>query len=306
MSAIQPAVVARKFRNTLPSGQYDMVIVSLVHQTNDILWRVAQNLQKYVRGRFLWVVHCNSDIPIDEHTLPDFVWLVRNPVKTSGDRWNVNLTHGICRALDFAIENVTFTNALLMSSGSAFFRDYVVPTFPRVGLTSHETLLSTNRFQHMMPVPVERIESASAYVLEQGSSFGWQYRFFEKDLPIHHLFKKFKWLKGSQWSGIIFPYEVAKSVVSDMKSIEPTDCDTLLPDYAREEIVFSTYAYNYALEKGISIDINEAIIDWGAMYNPTIERIVQYRNAAKLFPGIGHIVCRLEAWFGGTRAFLMQ
>jgi len=305
MSAIEEAVVERVFRPTLPSGTYDLVIVSLVHQTNEILYVMALNIQKYVRGRFLWVVHCNADMYIDENSLPDFVWLVRNPIKTTGTRRAVTLTHGICRAIEFAVKHVEFTNVLLMSSGSAFYREYTVPTVPRVGLYSHELLLQTHCVPLMLPVPIDRIETASAYIMEKGSTFGWQYQHFEKDLPIHHLFHKFKWIKGSQWSGIVFPYAVAKEVSTDMKSVEPFCIDPTLPDYSREEIVFSTYAYNYALTHGLYIDINEAIIDWGNMYNPTIQRVQQYRAAAAVFPGLGHIVCRIESYAGGTRAFLL-
>ena len=306
MSAFEEATVSRQFRQTLPSGHYDMIIVSLVHQKNNMIWHIADNIKKYVHGRFLWIVHCNSEIMIDENTLPDFAWMVRNPIKTTGHRWSVALTHGICRALEFAIENVTFTNALMMSSGSAFFRHYDVPTFPRIGLINHTSLLSLSRGQHTMPVPIERIESSSSYILENGSEIPWLYDRFEKDIPIHHLFKKFKWLKGGQWSGSIFPYEVAKDVAADMKSVEAISYDTTLRDYAREEIVFSTYAYNYAVTTGMTINMLETITDWDYMYNPTIERVIQYRSVAALFPGIGHLVCRLEDNYEGTREFLMR
>jgi hypothetical protein len=191
-----------------------------------------------------------------------------------------------------------------MSSGSAFYREYNVPVNPRIALHSHEALFSEAHLPLMKPVPIDRIESASAYIMEQGSAFGWQYRFFEKDTPVHPLFKKFKWIKGSQWSGIVFPYPVAASVVADMKTMEPIDASPL-PDYDREEIVFSTHAYNYAIEHGLSIEMNETIIDWASMYNPTIERVKQYQAAAAVFPGIGHMVCRLESGAYGTRHFLM-
>jgi hypothetical protein len=91
-----------------------------------------------------------------------------------------------------------------------------------------------------------------------------------------------------------------------MKSVEAISCDTTLRDYAREEIVFSTYAYNYAVTTGMTINMLETITDWDYMYNPTIERVIQYRSVAGLFPGIGHLVCRLEDNYEGTREFLMR
>jgi hypothetical protein len=128
---VESIVLPRRFRDTVPYGNYNLVIVSLVHQTPDVVHCIAENLKKYVKGRFLWVAHCNTHEFLDETTLPDFAWIVRDTIVTRA--YSVSLTHAVSRCLDFA-SNVTYINALIVTSGSSFFRDYTVPTHPRVGL----------------------------------------------------------------------------------------------------------------------------------------------------------------------------
>ena len=311
--AIQEVNLDRTFRKTLPSGHYDMVIVSLIHQGTDVLTYISQNIQRYVKGKYLWIVHYNAPAAIDESTLPDFVWLVRNSLKTKaeinliGGRSNVALAHAICRCIEFALQNITFTNVLLMSSGSSFYRDYTPPSRPYIAINSHELLLHENRIApHTDPVPTEYIEHIVDYLNSRGSTIpGWQYRYFEKDFQIHPMFRKFKWLQGSQWSGMVFPYDVAKEVAHDMKPMESISNNPSMPDYALEEIVFGTYAYNYAISNGLKLNISETIIDWDRQYAIPIDQIKNYRIIASIFPGIGHMVCKIPYEIGEIHRFLL-
>ena len=108
------------YRNNLPSGNYDLLIVSLIHQPAEMVYYMAKNIEKYVQGKFIWIVHYNNNEPINENLLPDWAWIVRNTINTS-KTINITLLLGIYKTLEFAIKNsVTFTNVLTLSSGSAF------------------------------------------------------------------------------------------------------------------------------------------------------------------------------------------
>lgn len=300
---VESIVLPRRFRDTVPSGNYDLVIVSLVHQTPDVVHCIAENVKKYVKGRFLWVAHCNTHEFLDETTLPDFAWIVRDTIVTRA--YSVSLTHAVSRCLDFA-SNVTYTNALIMTSGSSFFRDYTVPTYPRIGLFSHEILLENKRLLHNEPISISELGKCSEYLATQGSG-AWQYENFDKDTEFHTLFRTrgFKWILGSPFSGLMFPCAVAEQLRDDLFALE-TNPDTNIPCYATEEIVFATYAYNYAIQHGLHIGLSESIIHWGERYNVTIDQIEKYRMCAIALPGLGHIVCRLPEYVDKVRTYLLR
>jgi hypothetical protein len=66
------------------------------------------------------------------------------------------------------------------------------------------------------------------------------------------------------------------------------------PDYVAEEVLLSTYSYNYARDQSLPIWNSEAIIKWDADYILSrIETIQEYRRVAKTFPGLGHMVCKI-------------
>ena len=60
------------YRKGAPSGKYDMLIVSLVHQNSGMIRYIVKNLEKYVRGSFIWIAHYNGSDPVDEETLPQW------------------------------------------------------------------------------------------------------------------------------------------------------------------------------------------------------------------------------------------
>jgi hypothetical protein len=87
----------------------------------------------------------------------------------------------------------------------------------------------------------------------------------------------------------LIPYVPAVQFAEDMLSVPLNG-----PPYAAEEVLLSTYAYNYAIRNFIPIWHSEAIIQWGPRY--VVEDyapIEKYRKVCDIFPGMGHIVCKL-------------
>lgn len=89
------------YRNTLPSGSYDMVIVSIAHQNAAMVKWQASNLGRYIKGSFLWIVHYNGEEVINENELPPWAWLVTR--YHTDDTWNsdtyacLRKSYEICR-----------------------------------------------------------------------------------------------------------------------------------------------------------------------------------------------------------------
>jgi hypothetical protein len=278
------------YRDNLPSGTYDLVIVSLVHQGPEMIYYMAKNIEKYVAGSFLWIAHYNNPAPIDEHSLPPWAWLVRDTVQT--EPYARLKTFGITKAIDFAIANTKFTNCMTLSSGSAFFRTFQVPTYPTICLESHEKQFDPSiRLTHTEEIGIEHAGTCSQY-LQSRNNHTWQYNGCDSDTEFHSLLtrRNFQWFKGCQWSGQVWPYEVAVMLVTDIGSLYDSASTKERPYYAAEEIILSTYAYNYAKEHSIPISLTEVIIDWNNSYwVPNIERIEYLRNKY-----IGHAVCKLS------------
>jgi hypothetical protein len=279
------------YRNELPFGHYDLIIISLVHQGPEMVYYMAENIKKYVKGKFLWVAHYNNSIKIDENTLPEWAWLVRDTIKT--ERSTRLLTMAINQALKFILVNVTSTNIMTLSSGSAFFREFIVPTEQKVALISHELKKSPSKnYAHIQEIDISHLGNCTKY-LESVGSFGWQYKFGgDKDVEFHKLIKNrgFKYIRGCQWPGQIWPYEVGKNLLDDLTELEGLN-DYKDAQYACEEIYLSTYAYNYARENNMSIDYVEVIIDWESGYEVRDLNYVQMlRNA---YEG-GSAVCKLS------------
>ena len=130
-----------------------------------------------------------------------------------------------------------------------------------------------------------------AYLQNLGFPSKWQFEGFDAHSEIHDRIRnrKFEWIVGTQWSGQVLPSEPALQFAEDMLS---TSLDG--PGYCAEEILLSTYSYNYAIQKSLPLWNSEAIIEWGARYVvDDYTRIENYRNICKTFPGLGHIVCKL-------------
>jgi hypothetical protein len=251
---------------------------------------MAKNLAKYVKGNFLWVVHYNNEQHIDETKLPPWVWLVRDSIKTC--RQTRLLLMAINQALKFALVNVSCINLMTLSSGSALFRDFIVPKQQKCALISHEVNIDPNKcYAHIEQIDVKHIGKCTEY-LESVGSFGWQYKFGgDSDLEFHKLVRSrgFRYLRGCQWSGQIWPYEVGRMLVEDLSELD----DSPLHDnkkYACEELYISTYAYNYGIDNELGLDLVEVIIDWSSGYEV---KEVNYINHLKSYKS-GSGVCKLS------------
>jgi hypothetical protein len=275
------------YRNTLPSGHYDMIIVSLVHQGPEMVYYMAMNIKKYVKGNCIWVVHYNHPNKVDETLLPEWAWLVRDTIHTQV--YTRLISMAVNQALKFALSHVTCTNIMTLSSGSAFFRNFVLPTHKKIALNSHEYQLTPDKkIFHTEEIDISHIGKCAKY-LETVGSGGWQYTGCDVDIEFHKLIqnRNFKYFRGCQWSGQIWPYEVGKELVEDLSTLE----DKIGVHYACEEIYLSTYAYNYAKTNNINIDYVEVIIDWGNEYKIST---INYIQILRKYYRDGTAVCRLS------------
>jgi hypothetical protein len=278
----------RGYRDYLPFGHYDLIIISLVHQPSEMIYYMANNLSKYVKGNFLWIVHYNNSEYIDENMLPSWVWLVRETIKT--ERSTRLLLLAINQALKFAFINVTSTNIMTLSSGSAFFREFIVPKKSKVALKQYKEKLEPGN--HMDEIDIKHLGYCGMYLKSIGS-MSWQYGWGgDSDIEFSKLIVKrgFKYLKGCQWSGQIWPYEVGKMLVEDLSEIEGSEYNSRLK-YAAEEIYLSTYAYNYAIKNKLNLDFVEVIIEWNEKYNITDIRYIDYLRSS-LYEG--SCVCKVS------------
>jgi hypothetical protein len=264
----------------------DLVIVSLVHQTPEMVYWMAENLHLYVRGSFRWVVHYNGARPLDRSRLPDWVWPIPDPIQTQA--WTPSIVFAVAKCIAYAASKTTFTNVLTMSSGSAFFRPYVVPTAEEVRFLTYEPLFNGSRpLPHLEPFSVDRLGHIAEELQAQGAGT-WQYPGFDSHTELHDRIRArgFKWVRGSQWSGQVIPRVPALQIAEDTL---PTG-----PSYVGEEIVLSTYSYNYAVAQRRPVAASEAIINWESGYIVDhIETIQGYRAACRAFPGMGHLVCKV-------------
>jgi hypothetical protein len=287
---IEYTKINQTYRNTLPFGYYDLIIISLVHQGADMVHYMSKNIEKYVKGNFIWVVHYNNEDYIDENTLPSWAWLVRDTIKTSLS--SRLLMMAINQTLKFALVNVTSRNIMTLSSSSGFFREFLVPKEETTALISHELNIDPDRnYKHIQEIDIKYMGACTKY-LESVGSFGWQYAYGgDLDLEFHSLVRRrgFKYLLGAQWSGQIWPYEVGKMILEDVSELDDSENHIDLK-YQCEEIYLSTYAHNYAKNNKMPIKFTEVIIDWNNGYHiKNIDYIEKLRNNYKL----GSAVCRL-------------
>lgn len=268
----------------------DLVIVSLVHQGPEMVYWMAKNIEQYVRGNFAWVVHYNGLEPLDMNRLPLWAWIVPDPIRTYG--YTPRIARAVAKCIQYARSRAPFMNILTLSSGSAFFRLYNVPSQERVQFSTYDSLFNGNCLRlHNEPIPTSHLGHCSAYIQNLGFPSKWQFEGFDEHSEIHERIRarKFEWIIGTQWSGQVLPCEPALQFAEDMLSV-PLDG----PAYCAEEILLSTYSYNYAKRNHLPIWNSEAIIQWGPRY--VIEdytRIENYRTMSTTFPGFGHIVCKL-------------
>ena len=268
----------------------DLVIVSLVHQGPEMVYWMAKNIQKYVTGNFVWVVHYNGAEPLDTNKLPSWAWSVPSPIVTYG--YTPRIARAVAMCIDYARSRTQFTNVLTMSSGSAFFRPYTVPNEERVQFATYDPLFHPNGLRyHNEPISVSELGRCGPYIEALGHPQKWQFEGFDAHSEIHERIRArgFEWIVGTQWSGQLIPYTPAIQFADDMLSTPLNG-----PPYAAEEILMSTYSYNYALRKPLPLWHSEAIIQWGPRYMITeYTRVETYRNLCTVFPGMGHLVCKV-------------
>jgi len=255
---------------------------------------MVKNLEKYVKGSFLWIAHYNNEEPIDETTLPPWAWLVRDTNVTLPYHYQRLRLFGISKAISFALQSgVTFTNVLTLSSGSAFFKEFQVPTKPRICLDSHETIFNPAvKLPHTDEIPIQYSGQCAKYLHSIGAS-PWQYGNGDLDIELQMFVKKrgFEFFRGSQWPGQIWPYEVAQMLVEDIRTIYDSP-NTPHLDYSSEEIYLSTYAYNYALTHSIPIERSQVITDWQSNYHISDPKYIDYLRMNPRFTG--HAVSKLS------------
>lgn len=273
-----------KYRSYLPTGNYDMVICTLIHQGPDMVNYMVKNISRYIRGKFLFIIHYNSEELVDEEGLPEWCWIVRDPIVTK--HTNISLTLGLNRCIKFALQNIKFVNCMLISSGCVFIKEYLCPSERKIcGICHHYAYPEQRDTQlHMYPVPTIALGNIEGYfknVLVTPNrrapwdwkdmvNNGWIYPEFDKHTEMHELFRKrnIKYVKGSQFPGLVFPYEVARAVNEDLEVIH-TDEQIAKYNYSLDEIIFSSYSYDYSIRKGIVNDYTTVAIDWDNFYNVT-------------------------------------
>ena len=279
------------YRNYHPSGKYSLATFMLLHQGKAMLEYVIQNFDKYVEGNHILFIHYNGPDDIDENLLPNWVWLNRNPIQTR--RYHRSLTIALSETMKYAVEHVDFVNGFLCSSGSAFFRKWRVPIEKEVRIDSHELFFNPRKNQiHVSAISIQHIGNVAQYLRNQGLSAGWQYEFGgDRDIHFHRciLGRGFQYMKGCQWSGQLFPKEVCQMIAEDIPVLKNSD----LGDYACEELYFSTYAYNYAIQNSIQIKECVVTINWEFGYEiHCIEQIMNLHQRYK-HKKEGYAICKL-------------
>jgi len=254
------------YRSTLPSGKYDMLIVGLVHQNVGMLKYMIGNIERFFKGNYIFVVHYNGEEHVNENELPDWVWLVRNTVQTI--HGTVTLMHGLGKAFEFAIDTISFINCMALTAGCVFIREYTVPKEMVICLDSHQWFFNKNvNLLHESPIPIELLGQGSKFLAERGH-FIWQYGCrggLDGDGETQAIFRNrgFRFTKGCQLPGQVFPYEVVKLLAEDLKFLSTRPFPT---NYCVDEIMISTYSYWYSQEHNISINKITVCTNWEYMY----------------------------------------
>ena len=189
-----------------------------------------------------------------------------------------------------------FTNVLTLSSGSAFYREFQVPTVPMVRLDIYERLLdATCELRHVEAIDIAHVGKCAEYLKSIGS-IGWQYEYGgDSDTEFHKLVlaRGFKYMRGNQFSGQIWPYELAVILEKDIKTLYNSPVTTY---YVTEEIYFSTYAYNYAMMNNMLVGSSVVMIDWAKGYAVnTVDRIISLREDPRFNGLFGpYAACKLS------------
>lgn len=268
---VRATAINHIYRESKPSGRYSMLIISLVHQGVDMIHYIANNLKRFIKGSFILIVHANG-VSVNENDLPPWCWLASDTIETSHP--TTSLLHAMSSCMATALRTIEFINCMYVSSGSVFFRDFIVPTEACVYASSHEEVFFSNkRFTYSSPIPVEHLGKCAEYLIKQGGIHynGWQYKNYfptgmDNDDDIQNIIKKrstIRYIKGSHSPGQIFPYIVCKMLTEDLHEYFIKG-NTYA--YCLEEILPSTYSYWFACKEGIPIRKNVVYYNWLHQY----------------------------------------
>ncbi len=279
------------YRKNTPSGDYQLIIISLIHQNKFMLDYMISNIERYLEGKYLFCVHYNGSEDVDENTLPSWVWLNRSPIHTQ--RFTRRLSDAIIDTMGWVLQYVNTINIMLISSGSVFFRRWQIPSYPQICIESHEKIFNPSKnLIHTSAIPIENKGRVVEYLRERGSG-GWQYGFeghgCDLDIHFHECLHKrgIQFFRGCQWSGQLWPQDVGKMIVEDLTLLK----NKPMQNYACEEIYFSTYAYHHYLLSKIPIQFCEVITNWEFKYD--IHDIQYIIDLHQKHPLIGHAICKL-------------
>jgi hypothetical protein len=277
---VKATEIHHTYRDTALSGHYDMLIISLVHQDINMIKYIANNLNRFIKGSFVLIVHANGQ-SVNENELPPWCWLARDTIKTTHP--TSSLLHAMTSCINTAFQTINFINCMYVSSGSVFFRDFVVPTEPTVCASSHEDIFFPDKnFTYTMPIPIEYLGKCAEYLLQKGgvNYGGWQYNHYtpsgmDTDTDIQEIIKKrpdITCIKGSHVPGIVFPQEVCKMLLEDVNEYFSKG---IIRRYSLEEILPSTYSYWYAAKNSIQIKRNVVYLNWLHQYNMTDIKFIE-------------------------------
>jgi hypothetical protein len=245
------------YRQTIPQLNADLLIIACVHQGSYMLDYMIRNIDKYVDGSKILVIHVNFHEDIDETTLPPWVWLVRNTIET--ERFIRSFAHAATECLDFAIKHFTFKNVLTFSSGCAFVRKFPTPKNPVVHCMDSEYLINPGKdYVHIGAIPFSLAGQVGKYLIQNKHNY-WCYPEVDKDTDFHDLMRKrnYQYFKGATWLGMIFPYELAVQFRDDMLTMRNKPNGK----WQCEEVYFSTYAYNYALQNNLELKLQISMLN---------------------------------------------
>ncbi len=272
-------------RDKNPDGNCDMVFILLIHQNKKMIDYMIRNIKKNVHGNYKIFIHYNGTDKINENDYDDNIWFNRNPIKT--ERFKKSLPMAVIDTMKYALDYVKFTNIMIISSGSVFYKKYTVPTDEYIGLNNYKNQLGGgNSFNNIFDK--KYIDSQFIKNLENLNIPIWQYGHIEHDSFLLEKLKKrdFQYITGGQMSGIVIPYDCIQMIVEDFYPMEYKNEN----QYCAEELYFPIYLYNYSLLKKLPINHVETITDWDNNY--LLDDIQKIKNMISKNLS-GHLLCKI-------------
>ena len=172
-------------------------------------------------------------------------------------RFTQTIANAIIRCLDLALD---CDHVLLISSGTVFIKEYIVPKEPTIAIETHEDEFPPcSSHEHLNAIPIDNPISS------------WIYPAIMRDACFKRaiLNRGYTHYKGAQWSGQLWRIEVANRLLQD----RPFWLNAQPCGYQCEEIYFSTYAYAYAIDQNIPLYKSVVTINWKHQYEYTTNEI---------------------------------